>query len=497
MQPQTLAEIGRTSDHLQASVAVMTAEAIRPTMHTRLVLKNHDEHAADNVLLHGLHYMDVVAQALYDRTRSSSGDALGVKTREEIEQLLNAVGPQLAVLIDLQLGVGILTSLIKHNLGERELHTSQEAKELFGARPADSPEKAIEAFNELYGEKTSFGRFVADYNFGESGISASVFIATYFENSFARIRNSISYSDAPKKEVMFDFMGTESLIESLTDNKSSVDRIRSASVADPLGLEEQNKRERMIEAYSLVAHEWRTPLTTLLGIMQIAERLLVPRDDREPDVQRAMLLMNRFTSQVTVLDTVREHMFKALQQGFVPAEISPSHLIEQSSQQLAVLLGDRVNSMGADFPTGATVSISPLVWNGIMNNAVQNAIRARQAWLIREKKMNANRAEKKARKDVRMICTVILNKRDDTIRVLLTDNGRGITKGRRTNRFVPGDHGYDVAGVESHGIAMYQYAEAMRKAGGDLYLLQTQSGIGATLIVKLPLHISPEATAEQ
>ena len=242
-----------------------------------------------------------------------------------------------------------------------------------------------------------------------------------------------------------------------------------ASTADALARERQRGEEleelnRVRTAFfTNVSHEFRTPLTLMLGPTE--EALMAP----VPSLCGEKLdLVHR--NQVRLLKLVNALLdFNALEHGGVVADLKPTDLSAQTIV-LASSFESLVERAGLKLiidcpPLTAPVWVDRDMWDKIILNLMSNAFKYTSAGSI----------------------SVTLRRIDDNIRLQVTDTGRGIPENALPHLF---DRFYRVAGSEGRthegtgiGLALVREFAVLHQGTVDV---DSAVGRGSTFTVTLP-----------
>jgi len=226
--------------------------------------------------------------------------------------------------------------------------------------------------------------------------------------------------------------------------------------------------------FSNVSHEFRTPLTLLLGPLDEARR------SRElPDGTRAQLDVAHRNSQrlLKLVNTLLD--FSRIEAGRVRARFEPVDLAAFTSD-LASSFRSAMDKAGLEFivsaePLSEPVYIDREMWENIVLNLISNAFKFTHAGRV----------------------TVSLAERDTRVLLSVGDTGVGIPENERPRVFerfhrVEGTQGRS---HEGSGIGLSLVQELVKLHGGDISVA-SQLGDGSTFTVSLQLG-SAHLPAEQ
>ena len=258
----------------------------------------------------------------------------------------------------------------------------------------------------------------------------------------------------------------------------------TAALANALAYEEAQRRaEALAEIdraktafFSNVSHEFRTPLTLMLGPL---EDLLAQPGGRKPADQATLALVHR--NALRLLRLVNSLLdFSRIEAGRLQASFEPTDLAALTTD-LASVFRATIERAGLALqvdcpPLPAAVQVDREMWEKIVLNLLSNAFKFTHAGQIR----------------------VGLVAQDGMAVLTVADSGIGIAPDelpRVFERFhrVRGAHGRSFEGT---GIGLALVRELARQHGGEV-AVQSQPGRGSTFTVRVPLgnaHPSAERT---
>ncbi|MGQ0744158.1 MAG: SpoIIE family protein phosphatase [Acidimicrobiales bacterium] len=215
-----------------------------------------------------------------------------------------------------------------------------------------------------------------------------------------------------------------------------------------------------------VSHEFRTPLTLMLGPLDALSRRRDPLpDDALTEIATAGRNARRLLGLVnSLLD------FSRLASGGTHATFRPTQLAEVTSD-IAAMFRSAIHAAGLELvvdcpPLATPVYVDPAMWETVVVNLMSNALKFTLSGSI----------------------TVALSAVDDRIELEVSDTGEGIAANeipRLFNRF------HRVEGVaartaEGSGIGLATVSELVKLHGGDVGVTSI-AGQGSTFTVSMPL----------
>ena len=245
------------------------------------------------------------------------------------------------------------------------------------------------------------------------------------------------------------------------------------SVANARAYEEERERAAALAEldraktafFSNVSHEFRTPLTLLLGPI---EELLARRDKLEPETRRALDVAHRNALRLLKLvNTLLE--FSRIEAGRVRANYEATDLAAYTAD-LASSFRSAVERAGLTLtvdcpPLAGTAYVDREMWEKIVLNLISNAFKFTFTGGIR----------------------VELRSSVDRIELRVRDTGVGIAADELSRVF---DRFHRVPNVQSRthegtGIGLALVKELVKYHGGDIYVESTV-GVGTTFTVRMP-----------
>lgn len=225
----------------------------------------------------------------------------------------------------------------------------------------------------------------------------------------------------------------------------------------------QQKEEINKQLLTSLSHDVRTPLTTLIGYLDAVHKGVVTEAEREEFVETARRKAYDLKGYIDVLFDwfkLNSDEFAMTIQRTEAAELTRNILIDWIP-----LLEDQGIEYSIEIPEQAfIVNLDPDSYMRIINNLMQNVITHSQADTV----------------------TVLLAKREDTIRLSVADNGVGIGKEdlkQIFSRLFKCDKGRSEKGS---GLGLSIAVQLAEKMGGKL-AAESSPGQGATFSLTFPL----------
>ncbi len=222
---------------------------------------------------------------------------------------------------------------------------------------------------------------------------------------------------------------------------------------------------------SMVSHEFRTPLSSILGSAELLDRYLLRLDDksRKDRFQQIYIAVDRMTE---ILDQVVSlSQSEALSQSFEPRSVPMQRFVQSTVQQFRSEHAperriDFVLSGGATDTDEAQVDVKLLepALIGVLKNAVQYSP-----------------------PETRVLVSLYLERDDVIIRV--SDSGVGIPQDEVNLIFEPFHRAANVEIVPGTGLGLVFVKQCVERHGGEI-TVESSLGQGTTIILKLPRHLA-------
>ena len=222
---------------------------------------------------------------------------------------------------------------------------------------------------------------------------------------------------------------------------------------------------------SMVSHEFRTPLSGILGSAELLDRYLLRLDDtaRKERFQQIYHAVDRMTE---ILDQVVSlSQSEALSQSFEPHPVSMRRFVQSTIHQF---VSEQAPERQIDFElagaaTGtdkAQVDVKLLepALIGVLKNAVQYSP-----------------------PETRVLVSLILERDDVKIRV--SDSGVGIPQDEVNLIFEPFHRAANVEIVPGTGLGLVFVKQCVERHGGEV-TVESSLGQGTTIILQLPRHVA-------
>jgi signal transduction histidine kinase/ligand-binding sensor domain-containing protein/AraC-like DNA-binding protein/FixJ family two-component response regulator len=221
----------------------------------------------------------------------------------------------------------------------------------------------------------------------------------------------------------------------------------------------ENLLERKNELFANVSHEFRTPLTLILGPIN---KLLGSSSQSRDDVQSLQMVNRNANRLLTMIEQLLQlaKMSHHEEVTFIPQQVQANlETLVTSFQPLAETKKITLTLIQND---DAAISATQDVIDVVFGNLISNAIKYTQ---------------------IGGEITVKSHKHDDFINIEVTDNGCGLDKKQQVeifNRFTRLDSHLDIAGV---GIGL-SVVEEMLKVNNGSIKVKSQLGKGSTFAVR-------------
>jgi PAS domain S-box-containing protein len=255
----------------------------------------------------------------------------------------------------------------------------------------------------------------------------------------------------------------------------------AASVANARAYEEEKKRSEALAEidraktlfFSNVSHEFRTPLTLMLGPL---EDLLAESDKLSPQHERLDIAHRNSVRLLKLVNTLLD--FSRIEAGRFQASYEPTDL-SQLTSELASVFRSAMERAGLRFtincpPLDEPVYIDRELWEKIVFNLLSNAFKFTFAGEIE----------------------ISIGKRDAGVELAVRDTGTGIPAEELPHLF---ERFYRVKNAhartfEGSGIGLALVQELAKQHGGNARV-DSEMGRGSTFLVTIPLgkdHLPPD-----
>ncbi|HLK60155.1 MAG TPA: ATP-binding protein, partial [Chthonomonadaceae bacterium] len=249
----------------------------------------------------------------------------------------------------------------------------------------------------------------------------------------------------------------------------------AASLASARAYEDERKRaEALAELdrakttfFSNVSHEFRTPLTLMLGPMEDALRT----DTRALVAENLDVVHRNGLRLLKLVNTLLD--FSRIEAGRVQASYEPIDLAAYTNE-LASVFRSAMEKAGLRFmvncpPLSSPIYVDREMWEKIVLNLVSNAFKFTEAGEVE----------------------VALQERDGVAELSVRDTGSGIAQEQLPHIF---ERFHRVEGVQARtqegtGIGLALVQELVRLHGGEIRV-ESEYGRGSTFIVSLPLGVA-------
>ena len=248
---------------------------------------------------------------------------------------------------------------------------------------------------------------------------------------------------------------------------SAIDRAHRASVGCFLDLQQKSLRERQSGFLARLAHDFRTPLASVLGSMQLLRRTASPAQvpvlDRAERATRKILLLIE-TQLATEAALAGELSPKAAQFDLAQVLSDVAQLVESRAEAKGLALQ-------LDVPRPLRCVTDATLVGQITQNLLDNAVKYTAQGSIH---LHARRER-------------------DEIVIQVEDTGRGISKELLPNVFEMYQRSeYSSPG---HGIGLAVVKEVVRALGGSISV-QSDEDHGTRFIVRIPAQLPRSELAE-
>ena len=253
-----------------------------------------------------------------------------------------------------------------------------------------------------------------------------------------------------------------------------VTRQIASAIADARSYEQERKRaEALAEIdraktvfFSNVSHEFRTPLTLLLGPLE--EMLAARKTDLPDDVRKELSIAHR--SALRLLKLVNTLLdFSRLEAGRLQAAYEPTDL-STFTEQLASMFRSAMEKAGLNFhvhcePSAEPIYVDRAMWEKIVFNLLSNAFKFTLKGEVE----------------------LSLTQREHTVELMVRDTGVGIPADELPRVF---ERFYRVSGVggrshEGTGIGLALVHDLAKLHGGAVSV-ESQQGRGSAFTVSIP-----------
>ena len=152
------------------------------------------------------------------------------------------------------------------------------------------------------------------------------------------------------------------------------DKINSMSIDLKNIMEEERNAQRFkSELITNVSHDLRTPLTSLIGYIQLADNDKTSLKDKEKFTKIALQKSNKLKNLINDL-----FEYSKLESGGIKLEkedVNIIEIIEQSIGELSILAGERNITFHKDFSNSIILNIDPNKIGRVFENIISNAVK--------------------------------------------------------------------------------------------------------------------------
>lgn len=215
-----------------------------------------------------------------------------------------------------------------------------------------------------------------------------------------------------------------------------------------------------------VAHDLRTPLTSIRGFLEAMKDGVATEDARERAVNVAWeetLRLQRLVNRLLRATRIRS-------EGGPMVPLSLSQVVAKTVERFMPVMGDKQLQLVWETQEDGLIAANEDYLVEALVNVLDNAVK----WSPRHGTIRVD--------------TLI---QDQVARILVTDQGPGIPEEllpRVFDRFVTGD----ASRQSSNGLGLFIVDEVMRQHGGGVKI-SSQEGVGTTVELWLPLHKTTES----
>jgi signal transduction histidine kinase len=221
-------------------------------------------------------------------------------------------------------------------------------------------------------------------------------------------------------------------------------------------------REKTLRGFS---HDLRNPMTAILFAADYFAENAEALGDEGPaavkDLETAVGSMRRMLTELMEVATAGQSFVK-----FVPETIETSVLVDKLGRRLRALVHGR-DSIRAQIGTSPsapeTIEIDPLLLDRVLDNLLTNAAKYTEAGSI----------------------SVELSGDAQTLRIRVSDTGRGIPSDQLARMFESGGSDPSARSADSYGVGLSVVVQLLGSVGGTLDV-SSSPGTGTTFVVQIP-----------
>jgi signal transduction histidine kinase len=227
--------------------------------------------------------------------------------------------------------------------------------------------------------------------------------------------------------------------------------------------------------FSMVSHEFRTPLSVILGSAQLLAEDMVSPDagqvNRNLDrIQASARSMNQLLTDILTLTRAEAgklsvHPTAIDLEEFCLNLVEDMSVMTQPPRQIQFLSGGQP----------AKACLDEKLLHALLSNLLSNAL-----------KYSAPES----------VVSLSLNRTPETVRFEIRDRGIGITAEDLANLYDPFYRGHNVGHIQGAGLGLAVCQKCVELHGGTIRI-QSEVGVGTTVLVTLPAPLSPIVKSEQ